>query len=289
MVEVECSHSSLLRDRTEDDNGYSPFLVACRFGQLEIARYLLECDGALLRDRLPVLNTSPLYLASMSGQMDLVRYLVEDRSCDVREATAEPWGFLPIHTASFYGHMSLVSYFVDQHRVDVDTPSHDGWTPFLIACERGQLELIRWLVARGCDIHCETTHPFGAVFIACDQGHGHVVDYLVRDLRMSINVQASSKNRTPLFRACKMGYTVLVRKLLGFGAVLDDDTKNWLLRDCENSDIARLLVIYGAKLCPCFFQVAQESWDRRRTVTNWVLSLRNSRRQQFAHPITICE
>ena len=56
-------------------HGESPLNVACKAGQLDVARYLVEA-GADKNKRTPTGLHTPLYIASQHGHLSLVQYLI---------------------------------------------------------------------------------------------------------------------------------------------------------------------------------------------------------------------
>jgi len=55
-------------------------------------------------------------------------------------------GLAALHVASTNGHLEIIKVLVEQAEGDVNTPNNYGETPLVLACKKGYLDVIRFLV-----------------------------------------------------------------------------------------------------------------------------------------------
>ncbi len=93
----------------------------------------------------------------------------------------------------------------------------DGWTAFLLACNRGFLDVAKYLLEVGANPKdCLENGGMSAIWLASQEGKIEILDFLLR-LGVDVNV-CDSKQRTPLFVACKNGHAAAAQLLLDHGA-----------------------------------------------------------------------
>lgn len=200
--------------------GDTPFLFACREGQLEIVKYL---SGLPQVDVTQVTNYSctGLYLACIRGCLALVEFLLDDGRIDPNRATIN--NTTPLHIACNQGasHLGIVKLLSQHPRVNVSTQNDMDSTPILEASGKCP-EMVTWILASGKDVDVEPAHPVG---------------------------------RTPSEEAAYWGYVGLVRLLVDYR----DDRRRTVLElrarlGLNTEDAARIfaLVVY---LCDGHFSV----------------------------------
>ncbi len=247
--------------------GSTPLLFAARSGDRESAR-LLVAAGADANDTAPD-GTSALVLAAHSGHGAVAEYLLE-AGADPNAAGA---GYTALHAAVLRGDLTLVKALVARG-ADVDTRlmngtasrrySHDfafnrawtGATPFWLAARFAELDIMRFLGAKGADAKAttadNTTAALAAIAAGVDSGPSASdrrerrldpvqlanklerqteEDELLRatvDLALSLGAEVNVANRagdTPLHIAAAKGLPPIVRFLAGKGAALDAKNK----------------------------------------------------------------
>ncbi|MFN3234565.1 MAG: ankyrin repeat domain-containing protein [Gammaproteobacteria bacterium] len=138
--------------------------LACRKGNDELVRWLVErgadingCDDDSL---------TPFAKACEEGHFELAKWLVE-RGADVNRAGK---GETPLCLASRSCHFDLVSWLVSDHGADVNMLNDDGMSPLMIACEKGDEELVDFFLEQGADVnHCGRNIPKTALYLACKE------------------------------------------------------------------------------------------------------------------------
>jgi ankyrin repeat protein len=99
-------------------------------------------------------------------------------------------------------------------------------TPLMLACERGHLQVVRFLAATNPDKHIDLKDPngFTALMIASQNGDGNVVTALLKN---KARVHSRSKlGDTALILAAKYGYPSIVQALIDKGSDVDATNEN---------------------------------------------------------------
>ena len=120
--------------------------------------------------------------------------------------------------------------------VDINAEYDDGDTALLIACWRGNKEIVELLIENGADVNYETdAYFYTALMRASGQGHAEIACLL---LNHGANVNAEDDwQLTSLMRAAESGHFEVVRLLLERGAdtSLRDDRGKTALELAEES------------------------------------------------------
>ena len=95
-----------------------------------------------------------------------------------------------------------------------------GFTPLIIACEKGHEEVVRMLLGEGANKEYANNQGAIPLFMACQQGHTAVLKLLLDEgANMDeVIIQGHERGYTPLFMACNRGHDATVRLLLQYGA-----------------------------------------------------------------------
>merc|ERR1712100_873013 len=105
--------------------------------------------------------------------------------------------------ASGEGHLNIVKYLVEKG-ADVHACNNSNLTALMIASGEGYLEVVKYLVEKGADVHARSNTNLTALMIASGEGHLEVVKYLVEK---GADVHARSNNNlTALMFASLKGH-----------------------------------------------------------------------------------
>ena len=129
-----------------------------------------------------------------------------------------PEGRSCLHLAVMGGHYDCVSLLLEQcPEVDVNLGENDGYSPFLIACKDGFLDLVKLIAATGrVDVNHATENGYTSLFVTCCNGHADVVQFLLQHpFSPAIDVnKADHTGYVPFLMAARNGHLRIVELLL---------------------------------------------------------------------------
>uniref|UniRef100_A0A452GGT3 K Homology domain-containing protein n=1 Tax=Gopherus agassizii TaxID=38772 RepID=A0A452GGT3_9SAUR len=187
------------------DEMHTALMEACMDGHVEVARLLLD-SGAQVN--MPADSfESPLTLAACGGHVELAALLIE-RGANLEEVNDE--GYTPLMEAAREGHEEMVALLLAQGaNINAQTEETQetaltlaccgGFsevadflikagadielgcsTPLMEAAQEGHLELVKYLLAAGANVHATTATGDTALTYACENGHTDVADVLLQ-------------------------------------------------------------------------------------------------------------
>jgi Ankyrin repeats (3 copies)/Ankyrin repeats (many copies)/Ankyrin repeat len=168
----------LITAHTEDVNAKcgrrgTPLHGACRGGQLECARLLLE-NGADVDVRDDD-EEAALHLASEVGRLEVVQLLLH-HNADVNAKGNVGWTAL--HNASHRGYTE-VAQLVLEHGADVNAQTTYARTPLTLASGSGRLDVVRLLLGHGANVHMRGDGNQTPFQRATDRGHHDIAQLLL--------------------------------------------------------------------------------------------------------------
>ncbi|XP_017854719.1 serine/threonine-protein phosphatase 6 regulatory ankyrin repeat subunit A [Drosophila busckii] len=281
-VHVAASHGNLatMMQLLEDggdplyksNTGETPLHMACRCCHPEIVRHLIETvkekhgpdkvttyinsvndEGATALHYTCQITKEEVKIPESDKQ--IVRMLLE-HGADVtlQTKTALETAF---HFCAMAGNndvlMEMISHMnpTDIQKA-MNRQSSVGWTPLLIACHRGHMELVNNLLANHARVDVFDTEGRSALHLAAERGYLHVCDALLTN-KAFINSK-SRVGRTALHLAAMNGFTHLVKFLIkDHNAVIDiltlrKQTPLHLAAASGQMEVCQLLLELGANI-----------------------------------------
>ncbi|KAI9203657.1 ankyrin repeat-containing domain protein [Polychytrium aggregatum] len=215
----------------------SDLLVACVKGHLNIVKQLLA-NGARLTDR-NLRGASCLYLAAQNGHMDVIRTLADAERKALADFSTDPTP-VPDSDAKAVGGLTAA-----RPSPLVEEADREGWTPLIIACWNGDVDVVKGLVEElGADIHARALDGTTALYVAVQRGNTNVFKLLLekdaeyaarsRSEDSALSSSANKPTRIPLVnQEQKNGWTpLMVASLFGCLEIVQVAVRDY------NADIA---------------------------------------------------
>ncbi|XP_021701891.1 serine/threonine-protein phosphatase 6 regulatory ankyrin repeat subunit B isoform X2 [Aedes aegypti] len=192
---------------------------------------------------------------SGTGDREIVKMLLEN-GADVSLATKATQETC-FHAVSVAGNNDVLSEMINHlSTTDIqkamNRQSSVGWTPLLIACNRGHMDLVNTLLANHARVDVFDNEGRSALHLAAEHGYLQVCDALITN-KAFINSK-SRVGRTALHLAAMNGYTELVKFLIrDHNAVVDiltlrKQTPLHLAAASGQMNVCKLLLELGANI-----------------------------------------
>ncbi len=130
-------------------------------------------------------------------------------------------GWSGVHFAAFNNHLEALQAFPEEHATKV---TDDGDTPLMIAASRGNLQIIKYLIQKGGDVHQKNKHHENAVFFAAKNGQMETLHFLQEAGADFLVI--NDKGENALMLAAQNGHKDSVSLLLDHGVPADLKSKN---------------------------------------------------------------
>lgn len=193
----------------------TPLMEACSAGHLKIVELLIE-HNAEVNAQTSQGNT-PLMYACAGGHEDVVKLLLKN-GANVEDHNEN--GHTPLMEAASAGHVNVASILVE-HGASINTHSNEFKESALtLACYKGHLEMVRFLLEAGADQEHKTDEMHTALMEASMDGHVEVARLLL-DSGAQVNMPADSFE-SPLTLAACGGHVELAMLLLERGANIEE-------------------------------------------------------------------
>ncbi len=172
-----------------------------------------------------------LCLACERDNFDMINFLLTDN--DIKNCLAKKNHALKI--ASYHGKVRLMQLLID-HGADIHYQDDEC---LVLACARGQIDTLKYFKESGY-VHIELREEM--LFVACENGHLEIVQYLLGKCKLSVNINHARK------LASKNNHSDIVRYLIGYGADVCDDGNDALkwAKYYEDQKLIKYLLDEGA-------------------------------------------
>ncbi|XP_019860233.1 PREDICTED: ankyrin-3-like, partial [Amphimedon queenslandica] len=179
-----------------DNRGCSLLHKACEGGHVPVVLYLTSLPQCNVVAKTSNGSTVLHITCEYSDSLPILKYLVENQQLDLCAVNDE--GMAPIHLACIKGRLNLIQYIIEHIPSSLELPhSKHGHTPFLIAVYFNQLEVIKYLISKKCNLSATDGGGSGAVHISVERGHLNVLKYLIDNYYCNPNA-TNHQDRTPL-------------------------------------------------------------------------------------------
>uniref|UniRef100_A0A1X7U100 Uncharacterized protein n=1 Tax=Amphimedon queenslandica TaxID=400682 RepID=A0A1X7U100_AMPQE len=197
---------------TTTDTGSTVLHKACEGGHVPVVLYLTSLPQCNVAAKTSNGSTVLHITCEYSDSLPILKHLVENHQLDLCAVNDE--GMAPIHLACSEGRLNLIKYIIEHIPSSLELPhSTDGHTPFVIAVYFNQLEVIKYLISKKCNLSATDDEGSGAVHISVERGHLNVLKYLIDNNYCNPNA-TNHQDRTPLHVAVAVNEYEILKYLL---------------------------------------------------------------------------
>ncbi|XP_012396573.1 ankyrin repeat and death domain-containing protein 1B [Sarcophilus harrisii] len=163
-----------------------------------------------------------LHLAAWSGSLEIMLMLVK-AGADQKAKNQD--GMTILHFAALNNNVKIVEYLIqDLHLKDLNQQDEKGRKPFLLAAEKGHVEMIEKLIILNLLTSEKDKEGNTALHLAAKHGHTNVVEMLLTQCQ-EIN-EPNEDGETPFFLAAAGGYKECCKLLLDAGSDVNIPNNN---------------------------------------------------------------
>ena len=186
----------------------------------------LVLDGVSVHSHQYLEQRSPLHEACRYGHLNIVKYLLENT--DASAMATEKYALsTPLHEACIGGHIAVVDYLLSQGKADLYYLDKSQKSALHKASAAGHVDLCRYLITHGDQglpgtrmVDLKDKDARTPLHEAAQAGHAKVVQFLVTEARARLHDQTITGD-TPMHLACANDRVEVVKFLLGSKARLD--------------------------------------------------------------------
>jgi hypothetical protein len=217
-----------------DHSMITPLMCACRWGRLDVCKWLANRGAAEDMDsQLDLTGRMLLSVACEHGHLMVCKWLLEKGAAAELTISDRRYNYMyaPMHYACDGGHLSVCKWLVEvggrvmTTKTYADRNGHGGKTPIFAACSKGHLPICKWLFRAGAarDISKADSDGCTPMRIACSKGHLPICKWLF-EVGAAADITKAAKDgiwpgQTPCFVACVHGHLSVCRWLVLSGAM----------------------------------------------------------------------
>ncbi|XP_046330942.1 ankyrin repeat domain-containing protein 17-like isoform X2 [Haliotis rufescens] len=183
------------------------------------------------------IGKTPLIVAAWKGRRGVFGLLVS-RGADASLQDANSNNIL--HWASHGGNVDMVQCVISRRLVDINSRGNHGYSPVMMAAERGHKEVVTLLAQEGCDMSHVTNGGNNILHVTCTGGDVTMVKCLLLMNIVDINSRGTNE-RTATMMAVLKGHSAVFELLVSEGSDLSpvsSNNNNILHEACEGGDVS---------------------------------------------------
>ncbi|XP_048242829.1 ankyrin repeat domain-containing protein 17-like [Haliotis rufescens] len=183
------------------------------------------------------IGKTPLIVAAWKGRLGVFGLLVS-RGADASVQDANSNNIL--HWASHGGNVDMVQYVISRRLVDINSRGNHGYSPVMMAAERGHKEVVALLAQKGCDMSHVTNGGNNILHVTCTGGYVTMVKCLLLMNIVDINSRGANE-RTATMMAVLKGHSAVFELLVSEGSDLSpvsSNNNNILHEACVGGDVS---------------------------------------------------
>lgn len=203
---LKTTKSLLKNNASLHTDKYTPFLLACFYGQLKIAQFLYKEECLNERD---IYQNTPLMNAARNGHTEIVEWLL-GLGAEVNATNVH--GDSALYIALRYQHPLTAALLLEQKNIDAYNENVLSYDPIVIALFHGYLDIAKDIYNDKVNLNKQYTENNTLLHICALNGDLTGTEWL---LNRGANPHISnSQALTPLMMAAQYGHPTIVSKFL---------------------------------------------------------------------------
>ncbi|KAL7882570.1 hypothetical protein SRHO_G00002280 [Serrasalmus rhombeus] len=199
----------------DEEKTFKPLIKLTQDGHLSVLKDQIEGESGIyfkqhINAHFGKSGDTLLHYAARHGHFDILRYFIEELGMDIELYNNDYKRAL--HEAASMSHEQCVQYLIDRG-AQIDCLKKADWTPFMMACTRRDLRVIKVLLDHSADPTLHNKDGWNSFHIACREGDPAVIEHLLL-VRPEVWRTESKTRRTPLHTAAMHGCLEVVKILL---------------------------------------------------------------------------
>jgi len=209
--------------QTRNSLGEGPLVVAARYGQLSILKFLLNCsDSHLDINDQDKEGRTALSWAAANGDRAITQQLLSHSQC--QPDLPSKGGQTPLTFAALFGHIDVVELLLSAS-ADPHSADEHGWTPLANAARNNKERVVeRLLMIPGIQVNTRPRRKSTPLMCAVRAGNERMITLLMEADGVEIN-GSNSRGYTALHLAASKGNESVARRLLAKGADVNRRTR----------------------------------------------------------------
>ncbi|XP_071636453.1 uncharacterized protein [Temnothorax longispinosus] len=198
----------------------TPLCFAAHGGYEEVVKILIASKANV---NIKSYDGTPLHLAAKNGHDKVVKVLLDNKAnIDIKDYKNRK----PLELAVANGHLQVVKILLQYKKIDMDAKCNDDFTILHIALQENNLEMIKYLVDKGCNINVKNASGSKPIHIVAREGYKDIVEFFLSK-GLSINDRGEF-NQTLLHFAAMKGHLEVAKYLISQGADVNAKDVNGL-------------------------------------------------------------
>ncbi|XP_055999742.1 uncharacterized protein LOC125656545 [Ostrea edulis] len=160
----------------KDNDGWNILYAACRNGELEMSRYIIQTYPDLLHSVHNDGWNAALH-ASGGGNVKILQ-LLADNEVDVKHKDNDGWNIL--YVACGNANLEMSRYIIQTYPDLLHSVDNDGWNAALFAAERGNVNILQLLADNEVDVKHKANNGWNILHAACRNGELEMSRYIIQ-------------------------------------------------------------------------------------------------------------
>lgn len=194
--------------RQPNEEGMTPLSFAVMEERVDVFNFLIA-RGVPTSHR-NVAGLSPLLLAVRYGKLEMLKQLLR---CGESLKETNDRGANALLIAAQHGHLETMKFSHTEGGLPINSAASNGCTAFMYACDGGNIEVAKWLISMGADIHERSPLGTTACMFAAIGGHTALIQWLHTEHHVNLEL-ANKHGFTALTYAADHGRLETVKWML---------------------------------------------------------------------------